>query len=237
MVKSIAIVLMKPKLSGNVGAIARVMKNFGLSELVLIDPRCDHLSKTARNRAKWANDVLKKAKVRTTKALDKYDTLIATTGKLGSDYNIPRVALTPVEMCDLLKEGAGKTAIIFGPEDRGLLNDEIMMCDIVVSIPTTPQYGILNLSVSVAVLAYELLRNGLTTKGGKDVAYAGPVEKRILESELKKALGKLKFPTKDMRTTQERVWKRIFGKSRMTKRESFAAIGFFKRLINAISKK
>ncbi|RMF05218.1 hypothetical protein D6764_05255, partial [Candidatus Woesearchaeota archaeon] len=57
------VVLVKPRLSGNVGAIARVMKNFGCSKLVLVAPVCNHLSKTARKRAKWANDVLDNAKV------------------------------------------------------------------------------------------------------------------------------------------------------------------------------
>jgi len=59
----ISIILVEPKNSGNVGAIARTMANFGFSKLILVNPKCNHLSQTARNRAKWGNSVLKKAKI------------------------------------------------------------------------------------------------------------------------------------------------------------------------------
>ena len=72
----ISVVLIEPGKSGNVGAIARAMKNFCFNELVLVNPKCNHLSQTSRNRAKHANDVLKKAKIRKLQYLKKFDSSI-----------------------------------------------------------------------------------------------------------------------------------------------------------------
>ena len=74
----ISIILVEPKNSGNVGAIARAMANFGFDSLVLVNPRCNHLSQTARNRAKWAQKVLQKAKVVTVSELATYKIMNST---------------------------------------------------------------------------------------------------------------------------------------------------------------
>lgn len=225
----ISIVLVKPRLSGNVGAIARVMKNFSVKELILIEPHCNPKSQTAKNRAKWANDVLDKAKIRTWKNLDKFDTIIATSGKIGNDYNIMRTPIRPDEARNKVK---GKTAILFGPEDRGLLNEELAKADFLVTIPSNPKYPILNLSHSVAVMLYAL--NDIEPD---KTSYASGVEKKIIEREFSKVLKKLEFPTPDKKETQKKVWRRVIGRSNLTKREAFSVVGFYKRLINALSKK
>jgi len=59
----IEIIIMEPSISGNVGAIARITKNFGFDSLILINPKCDYLSQESRNKAKHANDLLRKIKV------------------------------------------------------------------------------------------------------------------------------------------------------------------------------
>ena len=93
----IDIILVEPENPGNIGSVARVMKNFGFKNLVLVKPKCD-INDESRRLAKHANDMLKKAKTIDFKSLEDYDYLIGTTSKLGSDYNIPRCTIKPEEL-------------------------------------------------------------------------------------------------------------------------------------------
>src|SRR3989338_6390715 len=97
----VSIVLIEPEKSGNVGYIARAMKNFDFNELILINPKCNHLDLEAMSRATHARDLLRKAKVKTFSYLKNFDYLIATTAIIGSDYNIPR---SPISIGELAKK-------------------------------------------------------------------------------------------------------------------------------------
>ena len=111
----ISVVLIEPETSGNLGAIARIMANFDFKELILINPKCK-IDEDARNRAKHAQTILDKAKIKEFDYLKKFDYKIATTAKLGTDYNIPRCPLSPEEfankVCSLDKKT--KLALIIG---------------------------------------------------------------------------------------------------------------------------
>jgi TrmH family RNA methyltransferase len=217
----ISVVLVEPKNSGNIGAVARVMANFGFEKLVLVNPKCNHLSQTARNRAKWAQIVLKKAKV--VKKIPKLGTLVATTAKIGTDYNIPRSPITPKQLSSLCK---GSVGIVFGREGTGLTNEEILECDFVATIPASKKYPVLNLSHSVAVVLYELSKESHISH----IIPASKKEKEQIMKMLNKALDKMQFATKEKKQTQIKVWKRMIGKSFLTKREAFALMGFLKKI-------
>ena len=125
----ISIILIEPEKSGNVGAVARAMKNFGLSNLVLINPKCKPKSKEARNRAKHAQEVLMNAKIKGFGFLKKLDYLVATTAQLGTDYNIPRSAITADTLAEKLNEidsDGLEIGILIGRESIGLTNKEIL---------------------------------------------------------------------------------------------------------------
>jgi len=85
----IYIILMEPENEGNVGAIARVMKNFGFKNLVMINPKTE-ITEVTKARAKHAQDILNNAKITNSSFLKTMDTLIGTTAKVGTDYNITR---------------------------------------------------------------------------------------------------------------------------------------------------
>ncbi|MFC1690704.1 RNA methyltransferase [Nanoarchaeota archaeon] len=237
----ISIILVEPKNSGNIGAIARIMKNFEFSELILVNPKVNHLSQTAKNRAKHAQEILKKAKVKKSdKKLDKilggYDYLIGTTGKIGSDYNIPRSPITPEKLAEKLKDKKllkKKIGLIFGRENKGLYNKEIQICDFVVHIPGNKKYPVFNLSHSIGIILYELFKKkpDKTTSSSSHIVYASKTEKDQLEKLLNKALNNLEFSTAEKKLTQKKVWKRLIGKSFLTKREAYALMGFFRKLI------
>jgi tRNA/rRNA methyltransferase len=217
------IVLIEPENPGNVGAVARVLGNFGFSNLVLVNPKIDHLSTEARNRAKHARDVLQSAKVIERLDLLEYDLIVGTTARRGTDYNIPRLPLTPEEFVELPKPV--KTALVFGREGTGLTNKEIRECDFVVSIPTA-EYSSLNLSHAVAIMLYMLTR----TKNLKRPVAASRKEKDLLMEALTDRLSKMPFASDLKRQTQVKVWHGLIGKSHMTRREFFALMGFFRKL-------
>ncbi|MFP4524455.1 MAG: RNA methyltransferase [Candidatus Woesearchaeota archaeon] len=225
----VKVILVRPENAGNVGAVARAMANFGFSRLVLVRPEADHRGNEAISRARHALDVLEEAEVVDSLEEAGCDWLVATTGKLGSDENIPRLALQPWQLAGRLT-GMRKTAgIVFGPESRGLLNDEVRLCDAILSIPTSDEYPVLNLSHAVAILLYELK----VARQGKVERYTpvGAKDKEVLYGLVDEVLDKTSFPTDDKRETQKRVWKRVLGKSFLTRREAFSIMGFFKKLL------
>ena len=93
----ISVVLIEPENQGNIGAVARAMKNFGFSDLILINPKC-RIGKEAKNRAKHSQEILNKIKIKNKDYLKNFDYLIGTTARLGTDYNIPRSPLYPDEL-------------------------------------------------------------------------------------------------------------------------------------------
>ena len=226
----IDIVLVGPEHAGNVGAVARAMANFGFSRLVLVSPACDHLSDEAVARAKHGGQVLRKAKVVEELAAAGCDWLVATSGKLGSDENIPRLPLQPWQLAGRIVSVRGRrVGIVFGPESKGLLNEEVESCDAFLSIPAHPSYPVLNLSHAVSLVLYELFiaRQGrpapFTPLAGRD--------KEVLLGLIDESLDAMPFPTPEKRETQKKVWHRLVGKSFLTRREGFALMGFFKKVL------
>ncbi len=226
----ITIVLLEPQNAGNIGAVCRAMKNFGFSKLVLVEPKCRHLSLEARKRAKHAVDILKKANVEKKSALKKFDYIVGTTGILGTDYNIPRSPIRPEQLAELLQIAKGEIAVLFGRESSGLSNEEILMCDFIVTIPTSKKYPVMNLSHAVAIVLYEIFRKSPSKKLDSHINPATKKEKEVLMDYLEKILDKIEFQTEEKKDTQRKIWKRVIGKSFMTKREAFALIGFLKKV-------
>jgi tRNA/rRNA methyltransferase len=215
------VVLVGAETDGNVGAIARAMANFDLKNLILVNPKCNHLSQEARNRAKHAQNILKKAKV--LKSIPKLDTLIATSAITGTSYN-PRSPLTPAQLKEKIPS-KGKIGLMFGPESTGLSNEDLLKADFVVTISSSKKYPTLNLSHACTILLYELFN-----KENNINELASAKDKEVLLKLINKTLNKIKFSTKDKLKTQKIVWKRILGKSFLTKREAFSLIGYFKKI-------
>jgi TrmH family RNA methyltransferase len=225
----ISVVLMEIATPGNLGAVARVMKNFDLSDLVLINPKCNHLDIDAISRAKHAKDILKKAKVKSFSYLKQFDYLIATTALIGTDYNIPRSPMTPEQLAEKLPR-KGKIAVIFGREASGLTNKEILMCDFVVAVPTSKKYPTLNIGHAASIIFYELFKKNGKNKLNGHIALAAKKEKGIILKLIDDVLNNIKFQTKEKKETQKILWKRMIGKSFLTKREAFALMGFFRKI-------
>jgi tRNA/rRNA methyltransferase len=152
---NIKIILVEPAGALNVGSVARVMKNMGLSQLILVKPLCDRHSDAARHMAVHGIEVLNNAiEVDSLpEALVGCTRAIATTNRprnFSMQLESPRIALPW-----LLAENT-PTALIFGPEDRGLSNSELNHAQRFVGIPVNPDYSSLNLAQAAAVCCYEL---------------------------------------------------------------------------------
>jgi len=227
----ISIVFLEPETAGNVGFLARVMKNFGFKDLVLINPKCYHLAKEALDLATHAKEILKKARVEEYKFLKTYDYVIGTTAKLGTDYNIPRSPLTSQELGEKLKSlSKRKVALVLGREGAGLSNKEVLDCDFVITIPASKKYPTMNVSHAAAILLYEAYQAIGKGKVNEHIIPASKNDKDQTMKVLNTALNKMEFSTKEKKETQHRAWKRMLGKSCLTKREAYALMGFLKKI-------
>jgi TrmH family RNA methyltransferase len=225
----IKVILIEPENEGNIGAICRAMKNFGLKDLILINPKCK-LGEEARKRAKHSQDILKNVKIKGKDYLKKIDYLIGTTAKLGTDYNIPRSPINAEQLADKIKGKKSNIAVLFGRESKGLTNKEILECDFIVTIPTHSKYPTLNLSHAATIVFYELFKRFGKEKIGKQIIPINKKEKEQIMKMLNQVLDKMEFATKEKKDTQKTVWKRLIGKSFMTKREAYALMGFLRKI-------
>jgi tRNA/rRNA methyltransferase len=175
---NIRIVLIEPAGALNVGSIARVMKNMGLQKLILVNPHCDPLGEEARQMAVHGSDLLEAASQVTTlpEALQGCQRAIATTARdraLDTVLESPRMGLPWLLEGSRDAQTASGSALIFGPEDRGLSNTELSYAQRFVRIPSSPHYSALNLAQAVAVCCYELyLAAGEMAEFGQNQAIA-----------------------------------------------------------------
>ena len=155
--KNIVTILVRPQNEGNIGAVARCMMNFGLTEL-RIAGESPPISEVGRSRAKHAQSILDATRSFNTldDSLQGLSLAIGTSGKreLG-EKTAHRHFLLPNELPKRIPIDHGKIGIVFGPEGKGLLNSELRLCDFLVTIPTWEGYPIMNLSHAVSIICYE----------------------------------------------------------------------------------
>ena len=153
---SIRIVLVGTTHPGNIGAVARAMKNMGLSDLALVDPRCfPHEEATAR--ASGAHDLLENAmRVETLPEAIADCVYVAGASARPRSINWPCLDCRDAAARLLEESSNGKVAAVFGPEKTGLSNSDLDHCDTLLTIPTHPDFSSLNLAMAVQVLTYEI---------------------------------------------------------------------------------
>jgi TrmH family RNA methyltransferase len=152
-----AVVLVRPREDGNVGAAARAMANMGLERLILVEPVAE-IGKVARAFAVGARPILEGSGRAASlgEALAPFRRVVATTSTRDRSLQVP--LLTPRELpAALALDPPGTpTALVFGPEVGGLTNDELALASLLVHVPCSPVQPTLNLSQAVLLLAYEL---------------------------------------------------------------------------------
>ena len=151
------VVLVRPIYSGNIGAICRAMKNMGISDLALVAPKQALNLDEARTMACHADDVLNRRREFSTVAEAVADCgLVAGTSAREGLYRSH--CRTPREWAPRLLEAAhsSRVALLFGPEDSGLTNEDLAVCTQIIRIPSSPEYLSINLAQAVMICCYEL---------------------------------------------------------------------------------
>ena len=221
----IEVVLVNPVYEGNVGAVARVMKNFGYSELTLIDP-CE-LGSFARAMASHAQDVLDAARLKTLEdVLVASNLVIGTTGIVGSKSHLR----APYQLARLgvkLSEMRGIASILFGAEDQGLSNEVLQECDIVVNVETSTRYPVMNISHAAAVILYGIAASATTPAAKRTVATHADLD-RLLE-HTSEVLEAIDFPAHKRRRVLLNL-KRIHGRSELSTSEVRTLRGVLSRI-------
>lgn len=161
---NLSIVMVRPRYSENIGAAARAMCNMGLKTLVVVAPENFDIEKVRKLATHAASDVVDKIEMyqHLREALSPYNYVVGTTARLGGE----RLTISsPSEMAGKLAGISKKNriAVLFGPEDRGLLNEDIRLCHELVNIPAS-DFSSLNVSQAVLIICYELFLSGLEEK-------------------------------------------------------------------------
>lgn len=160
----IDIVLNRPRYPENIGAAARAIRNMGLRRLIVVEPENFDMGKILKLATHAASDVAAGIEQydHLKDALKSYQYVVGTTARVGGERQIMG---KPEDMAEHLISisAENRVAIVFGSEDRGLLNEDIRLCHILVNIPTA-EFSSLNLAQAVMIVCYELFKASLPEK-------------------------------------------------------------------------
>ncbi|MFH1101912.1 MAG: RNA methyltransferase [Methanobacteriota archaeon] len=228
------VILVDPKNSGNIGAVARAMMNFDCERLVLVNP-CE-LDDVCYARAMHADSILDHAEICSSfgEAVHGLDFLVATSSiESQNEKRHLRNAVLLDDFSEKIFEVQGTVGLIFGREDDGLYNDEIKQCDMLVKIPTSDAYLSLNLSHSVCVVLYALYTGRLGMHGKK--REIGPVEKEKLYEFFSLLLDSVDYPSHKKENTKV-MFQRLMGRAMPSTWEYHTLMGVFASAIEELSR-
>ncbi len=219
---TIRIVLVGTTHPGNIGAVARAMKNMGLSDLYLVNPKVfPHEDATAR--ASGASDILERARV-----VDSLDEALVdcvyVAGASARSRTINWPCMGPRDCAErMIQENEhGDVACVFGPEKTGLHNDDLDLCHTLLTIPTDPGFSSLNLAMAVQVFTYEVRVASMLGEGPVFDVEAPPATSDEMErfyEHLENVLRDIRFLDPDNPRHLMRRMRRLFIRARPDKNE------------------
>ncbi|MDR5671579.1 RNA methyltransferase [Halalkaliarchaeum sp. AArc-GB] len=236
---SFTVVVVDPQTPGNVGTIARAMKNFGLSDLALIDPPPLPEGGEAYGFAGHAReDVLPNAReVTFDEVVENYHT-VGCTAITGEDArrHVRFPFRTPAKLRDSLATVETDTALVFGREGRGLDNDELRRLDEVCSIPASPEYPVLNLGQAATIVLYELRELFLEDTQLPDVERERANEPDIerVHDQFDDFLDAAGYSGERFDRTRT-LFRRVLGRAHPTTREAHTLVGVFRRAADQLN--
>lgn len=209
MLHNIRIVLVNTSHPGNIGAVARAMKNMCLEQLVLVAPQ-RFPSDEAVARASGADDILAQARVvgDLDAAIADCRLVVGASARLRS-VDWPQLDPRACAQTAWVEAGHGPVALLFGRENSGLTNDELARCRYLVHIPANPDYSSLNVAMAVQVVSYELL---MAARAG--VAAAEPLPERATAGQLQGFFDHLRQAIGDVGFTDPRHSDRLMRRLR-----------------------
>ncbi|MFB6139622.1 MAG: RNA methyltransferase [Halosimplex sp.] len=237
---SISVAVVDAETSGNVGTIARSMKNFGLSDLYLVDPPEVGPESEAYGFAGHAReDVLPNAReVSLDYLVENFHTVGCTAITNEDERSHTRYPFrTPAELTDSLRGVETDTCVVFGRERVGLTNEEIARLDEVCSIPADDEYPVLNLGQAATVVLYELRELTVAETQLPDPRHQRADERAIegLHDQFGDLLDAVDHP-EEKRGKARRLWRRFVGRAHPTGREAKTLRGLFRRTAQKIER-
>lgn len=231
-----AVILCEPQLGENIGTAARAMANFGLWDLRLVAPRDGWPNDKARAAASRADHVIDRVQVFDTfsEAIADLNLVLATTARR---RELAHEVIGPDEAARRLAAHIGaeqKAGIVFGREKWGLNNDEVALCDTIVTLPVEPAFASLNIAQAVLVLAYEWRRETTQKALPFSTPQSVPASKHELlgmYEQLEEALdGSGFFKTPEKRPTFVSNLRTMLGKAGFSDQEVRTLRGIFASL-------
>ncbi len=233
---NIAVVLVNPIYSENIGATARACANFGVSNLIVVNPVNLEEEKMRAMATKTGLEVLEKMKIFAdlSSALKNFNYVIGTTARLGKHR---MVYYTPKEVAPYICELSinNQIAILFGNERTGLSNEDLLYCNSVVTIPTTEKAS-LNLSQAVVVILYEIFQSASIIKIPKP-QLATQEELEIMFKLITATLEAIDYIPHDNKVLWMTNIKRFLSKLELTSKEVRIIKGFCRQLLWALGRK
>jgi tRNA/rRNA methyltransferase len=231
MLANLRIVLVRPRGSGNIGSAARAMKNLGAGELAIVG-KARTQSFWARAMAVHGRDTLAGAKSYASirEAIADCTMVVGTTCRSGlyrSHCQTPR-AVAPAIVGAALK---GKVALLFGPEDHGLSNKDLEHCQLLVTIPTHPDYPSLNVAQAVVVCLYEIyLASLVPMKNDAEIQRAEAEHIERLFDIMRSSLLKIGFLDSENPEHMLLAFRRIFGRAGLEDKDVRILTGMFRQI-------
>ncbi len=229
------VVLVRPRIAANVGAVARVMRNLGLSDLVLVAPVADPTDPRAIQLATHGQDVLDRCRVVADfdQAVADRVLVVATSAQVGGPVR-RQSAGGPEEVLPHLVAAlaSGPAALVFGPESSGLSNAEVTRCHFLLHLATDPAFPALNLAQAVAICLYELRRAWLAraTPPAPVPAIAPFADQERMFAQLRDALERVHFLYGDKADALMHALRHLLGRARPSPMEVDLLFGLARQL-------
>ena len=190
---NIHIILVGTKHPGNIGSVARALHNMGISQLRLAAPQCSITDESYR-LARSGGSILESARLyrSAASALRGINLVAGTTGKTGGNRirAYPPHALAPRLIAQAATQDVG---ILFGPEDTGLVDEDIMLCGTLIRIPTPPAARSINIAQAVMIVCYELFLASLERLPGRVPRLAKLEQVEGMYRQLEESLRRIGF--------------------------------------------
>ena len=236
MKRPFTVVLVRPRDPNNIGAAARAMANFGLSDLRVVEPY-EPSWQTAVVSAVCAEDILQKAKLfhSLPEALADCKLTIATTALKNRRLN-ETIVLLPDFPKWLEQQPEGKTALVFGNEKTGLSNEDIELCTAAMHIPTTAKQPSINLAQAVILTCYELARGHVPARGKSALKAATFEQTELVVNEIDKLMQTVDFRQDYTATQRKTLIRKFFQRGALSKDDLFFLKKFAVKLSNKLKK-
>lgn len=226
----ITVILVEPYIEGNVGAVARAMKNAGLTDLILINP--PELGNEAFARTMGGRNILENARVSDSLAsvAGEFSVLAGTSSTATlNNKKFRRIPESPEQFWRKNINSGSKIALVFGREGDGLRNAELEICSQFLFIPANPEYPVYNLSHAVSIILYEMVKQALEnqTEEANKIEPVKPENFSLMLEKVYQIMDIVSYPEYKRKNTDVMI-RRILGRSSLSDTEFYKIMGILK---------